>query len=139
MFLCNVCPIFANDFRFGVLQDTFEGTGTARGMLADSPSSQTLISKEVMEESKVLQAIEELKALTLLAAKNTLTLDDVVLLFGFSRSTIYKMTSAKAIPHYRRGKVLFFDKAELDAWAKECRVNTEAEAQQAALAYCLGK
>ena len=92
-----------------------------------------------MEESKVLQAIEELKALTLLAAKNTLTLDDVCLLYGFSKSTIYKMTSAKAIPHYRRGKVLFFDKAELDVWAKECRVNTMAEAQQAALAYCLDR
>jgi excisionase family DNA binding protein len=139
LFLCNVCPIFANDFRFGVLQATFEGTGTARGMLADSPSSQTLISKEVMEESKVLQAIEELKALTLLAAKNTLTLDDVCMLYGFSKSTIYKMTSAKAIPHYRRGKVLFFDKGELDQWAKECRINTEAEAEAQALVYCLGK
>ena len=90
-------------------------------------------------DERVLKEIEALKSLTLLAAKNTLTLEDVSLLYGFSKSTIYKMTSAKAIPHYRRGKVLFFDKAELDAWAKECRVNTQAEAQQAALAYCLGK
>lgn len=88
-------------------------------------------------EEKVLKEIEALKSLTLLAAKNTLTLEDVSLLYGFSKSTLYKLTSAKAIPHYRRGKVLFFDKAELDAWAKECRVNTMAEAQQAALAYCL--
>ena len=95
--------------------------------------------KIIKMEERVLRAIEELKALTLLAAKSTLTLDDVVLLFGFSRSTIYKMTSAKAIPHYRRGKVLFFDKAELDAWAKANRINTEDEAQQAALAYCLDR
>lgn len=88
-------------------------------------------------EERILKEIEELKSLTLLASKNTLTIEDVSLLYGFSKSTIYKMTSAKAIPHYRRGKVLFFDKAELDAWAKECRVNTMAEAQQAALAYCL--
>lgn len=86
---------------------------------------------------RILKEIESLKALTLLAAKNVLTLEDVSLLYGFSRSTIYKMTSAKAIPHYRRGKVLFFDKAELDAWAKEYRVTTMSEAQQAALAYCL--
>lgn len=91
-----------------------------------------------MEDTKkVLQAIEELKALTMLAAKDVLTLEDVSLLYGFSKSTIYKLTSAKAIPHYRRGKVLFFDKGELNAWAKECRVNTQAETQQAALAYCL--
>ncbi len=88
-------------------------------------------------EERVLKEIEALKALTLLAAKNTLTLEDVSLLYGFSKSTLYKMTSAKAIPHYRRGKVLFFDKAELDRWAKEYRINTQAEAQQAALAYCL--
>jgi len=88
-------------------------------------------------EEKVLKEIEALKSLTLLAAKNTLTLEDVSLLYGFSKSTLYKMTSAKAIPHYRKGKVLFFDKQELDQWAKECRINTQAEAQQAALAYCL--
>ena len=90
-------------------------------------------------EEKVLKEIEALKSLTLLAAKNTLTLDDVCLLYGFSKSTIYKMTSAKAIPHYRRGKVLFFDKGELDQWAKECRINTEAEAEAQDLAYCLSK
>ena len=88
-------------------------------------------------EDRILNEIEALKSLTLLAAKNTLTLEDVSLLYGFSKSTLYKLTSAKAIPHYRRGKVLFCDKAELDAWAKECRVNTQAEAQQAALAYSL--
>lgn len=88
---------------------------------------------------QILKELAELKNLTLLAAKNTLTLEDVSLLYGYSKSTLYKMTSAKNIPHYRKGKVLFFDKAELDAWAKECRVNTQTEAEQAALAYCLDK
>ena len=90
-------------------------------------------------DERILKEIEALKSLTLLAAKNTLTLDDVCMLYGFSKSTIYKMTSAKAIPHYRRGKVLFFDKGEMDQWAKECRINTEAEAEAQALAYCLSK
>jgi hypothetical protein len=35
-----------------------------------------------------------------------------------------------------RGKVLFFDKQELDQWAKEFRINTLEESQQAAQAYC---
>lgn len=85
---------------------------------------------------QILQEIKELKTLTLLGAKNTLTLEDVALLYGFSKSTIYKMTSKKEIPHYRRGKVLFFDKQELDQWAKEFRINTLEESQQAAQAYC---
>ena len=88
-------------------------------------------------DEKVLAAIEELKALTLLSVKTVLTIEDVVLLYGFSRSTLYKMTSSRQIPHFRRGKVLFFDKNEVDQWAKENRINTQAEAEQAALNYCL--
>ena len=90
-------------------------------------------------DEKVLAAIEELKALTLLNAKNLLRFEDVVLLYGFSRSTLYKMTSSRQIPHFRRGKVLFFDKNEVDQWVKENRINTQAEAEQAALNYCLNQ
>lgn len=86
-------------------------------------------------EEKILQEIESLKSFMVLAAKSTLTLDDVSLLYGFSKSHIYKLTSSKMIPHYRKGKMLFFDKAELDQWAKQNRVNTWAEAEQKALAY----
>ena len=90
-------------------------------------------------EEKILQTLEELKRLTLLQAKTTLTLDDVVLLYGLSASTIYKKTSAREIPHYRKGKLLFFDKAELDQWAKQNRIVTQAEAAEQAEAYCLSK
>lgn len=113
-------------------------TGTAREMLADFPSSHNRKIVTTMEE-KILQELEELKRLTLLQAKTTLTLDDVVLLYGLSASTIYKKTSAREIPHYRKGKLLFFDKAELDQWAKANRINTQAEAAEQAEAYCLSK
>lgn len=88
-------------------------------------------------EEKILYEIEGLKSLMVLAAKSTLTLDDVSLLYGLSKSTIYKMTSSRTIPHYRRGKLLYFDKAELDQWAKACRINTQDEAEQQAITYCL--
>ena len=68
-------------------------TGTAREMLADFPSSHNRKIVTTMEE-KILQELEELKRLTLLQAKTTLTLDDVVLLYGLSASTIYKKTVA---------------------------------------------
>ena len=88
-------------------------------------------------EEKILHEIEGLKSLMVLAAKSTLTLDDVSLLYGLSKSIIYKMTSGRTIPHYRKGKLLFFDKVELDQWAKANRVNTTAEAEQAALCYVM--
>lgn len=88
-------------------------------------------------EEKILHEIEGLKSLMVLAAKSTLTLDDVSLLYGLSKSTIYKMTSGRTIPHYRKGKLLFFDKAELDQWAKANRVTTQQECEQAALSYVM--
>ena len=88
-------------------------------------------------EEKILHEIEGLKSLMVLAAKSTLTLDDVSLLYGFSRSTLYKMTSSRTIPHYRKGKLLFFDKAELDQWAKANRITTQQECEQAALTYVM--
>lgn len=90
-------------------------------------------------EEKILHEIEGLKSLMVLAAKSTLTLNDVSLLFGISRSTIYKMTSGRTIPHYRKGKLLFFDKAELDQWAKANRVTTLQECEQAAISYVRNK
>ena len=87
-------------------------------------------------EEKILQEIEELKSLTLLAAKSVLTIDDVALLTGISKSTLYKMTCKKQLPHYKpNSKLLFFDRKEIEEWAKQNRVNTWAEAEQKALAY----
>ena len=90
-------------------------------------------------EEKILQEIEELKNLTLLAAKSVLTIDDVALLTGISKSTLYKMTCKKQLPHYKpNSKLLFFDRKEIEEWAKQNRVLTTEEAAQKALAYSLG-
>ena len=36
---------------------------------------------------------------------------------GISESLLYKLTAAKEVPHYKpRGKMLYFDKEELDSW-----------------------
>jgi len=92
-----------------------------------------------MIEEKILQEIEELKSLTLLAAKSVLTIDDVALLTGISKSTLYKMTCKKQLPHYKpNSKLLFFDRKEIEEWAKQNRVLTTEEAEQKALAYSLG-
>lgn len=42
---------------------------------------------------------------------------------GISKSTLYKYTSQKMIPHYNRGKFLFFDRKEIIKWLKENPIN----------------
>ena len=87
-------------------------------------------------EEKILERLEVIERNTLLASKNVLTIDDVALLTGISKSTLYKMTCKKQLPHYKpNSKLLFFDRKEIEEWAKQNRVNTWAEAEQKALAY----
>ena len=42
---------------------------------------------------------------------------------GISQSTMYKLTAAKKIPHYKIAG-LRFDKAELDLWLRSNKVNS---------------
>lgn len=95
------------------------------------PMSQ---SKNDMEEK-----INQILTYSLLAAKNVLTLEDVALLTGLSKSYLYKLTCAKQIPYYRpNGKQIYFDRGEVEAWMKQNRVNTRKEAEQQAAMYVAG-
>ena len=70
---------------------------------------------------------------TLLAAKNVLTPDDVVQLTGMSKSYLYKLTSTRQIPHYKpNGKMVYFNREELEKWLQSNRVATDEELEQKA-------
>lgn len=91
------------------------------------------MEKELQELKQYLKKIE---GYTLLAAKNVLCFDDVVLLTGLSRSHLYKLTCNHQIPHYKpNGKQLYFDRKEIEAWLKQNRVATEQEIEEKAATY----
>ena len=53
----------------------------------------------------------------LLSQKTVLTLEEVALYTGLSKSYLYKLTSAAEIPHFKpQGKHIYFNKAEVDQW-----------------------
>ncbi|MCC8118677.1 MAG: helix-turn-helix domain-containing protein [Bacteroidales bacterium] len=86
-------------------------------------------------QDEIILMLNEIKANTLLAAKNVLTIEDVALLTGLSKSYLYSLTSKKQIPHYKpNGKLMFFDRKEVEEWMLQNRVNTTDEAQQSTLA-----
>lgn len=81
-----------------------------------------------MEISKQLDRIERY---SMLAAKNVLVLDDVVILTGLSKSHLYKLTYTRQIPHYKpNGKQIYFDRAEIESWMKQNKVETNEELEQ---------
>lgn len=49
--------------------------------------------------------------------KRVMNFDEVCRYIGISDSALYKMTSAGTIPYHKpRGKMLYFDKYEIDEW-----------------------
>ena len=49
-----------------------------------------------------------------------------------SKSTMYRMTMDREIPHYKVGKRLYFRKDELDAWINKGKVETQEEISEQA-------
>ena len=57
--------------------------------------------------------------------KEILTFYEAVEFLGISKSLLYKMTAKMLLPHYKpRGKMVYFDKKELEEWIREGRVES---------------
>ena len=65
--------------------------------------------------------------LATISAKPILDLDEAVLFTGFSKGHLYRLTSERQIPHYKKSRKLYFKKSELEAWLLEEKVLTNAE------------
>ena len=79
---------------------------------------------EFTQVETILEKLENLERLALLN-KSVLNFDEVAVYTGLSKSTLYKLTSSKKIPHYKpSGKLLYFDRKELDSWLLQNRVHT---------------
>jgi len=64
-----------------------------------------------------------------------MTKEQVCELLSISVSNIYKLTSTRQIPHYRRGKKLIFKRSEIEKWAFESRIKTMTELETEAISY----
>lgn len=70
-----------------------------------------------------------------IASKEVLDLEEAITYTGCARSTIYRLTSAKEIPHYKLGQALRFKKSELDEWLTRNKVATNREIESKAVTY----
>ncbi len=87
---------------------------------------------EIIEIEKRLINIEKL----LQSQKNVLTFDEGAKFTGIGKSHLYKLTSAGTIPHYKpRGKMVYFDRAELEKWLLQNRITPTDEIEAKASSY----
>lgn len=69
--------------------------------------------------------------------KEVLTFDEAARYLGMEKSYLYKLTSARAIPHYKpTGKMCYFKRQELEEWLTSNPIATAADLNGEALAYC---
>lgn len=85
-----------------------------------------------MEENSILSEIRELISQKFdelkIAQKSFLTVDELASYIGCKVSYIYKLTHNREIPHYKPGgKMIYFNKAEIDEWILSQRVATADE------------
>lgn len=70
--------------------------------------------------------------------KTILTFDEASKYTGMSKSYLYKLTSGRKIAHSKpSGKLIFFNKEDLDNWLLSNRVTPQVEIDQKAQAYCM--
>jgi len=68
--------------------------------------------------------------------KQVLTFKEALIYTGFSKSTLYKKTSNGDISFYKpNGKMIFFDRLELEAWLKRKRIKSNHELEIEAASY----
>ena len=77
---------------------------------------------------------------TIFCTKEVLTSEEAAKYMGISRSYLYKLTMRKEIPHYKpMGKVVYFNRVELEQWLQSNRSSTITEISQKAKSYCMKK
>jgi excisionase family DNA binding protein len=94
-----------------------------------------------MTATTLQDVVNKLDILTnaVLSNKQTLNIEEAAAFTGMAVSYIYKLTSTQQIPHYKpRGKILYFDRSELEQWLRQNRVNTLDSINQKAANHVVG-
>lgn len=78
--------------------------------------------------SEITQRLDKIQSLTLLAAKEVLNVEDVHLLTGLAKQTIYNLVHKREIPCYKKdGHCVRFKKTEINEWFLQNRQSTVEE------------
>ena len=90
-------------------------------------------------EKTLEMRVEELERMLFLT-KNVLSFDEASTFLNLSKSYLYKLTSGNLIPHYKpQGKMLYFEKSELEAWLRQNPVKSKTQIEQEAQKYVLNR
>jgi len=73
------------------------------------------------------------------SSPDILNVNQIADYLSVSKATIYKYTADRIIPHFKRGKRLYFKKSDVEAWVTAHRVSSNEEIAQDASNYLICK
>lgn len=79
--------------------------------------------------------IDNLSRLTLISSKTVLDLEETLMFTGLSKGHLYRLTSKRQIPFFKKNRKLYFKKSEIEEWMLDQRIPTEDEIQSQATTY----
>lgn len=86
--------------------------------------SDITMAQFIEQNNARLEKIE----LALLSQKTVFTISDFCQYVGVSKSWAYKLTSQRAVPHYKpNDKTVYFHKEEIDKWLLQNPVRTNSQ------------
>jgi excisionase family DNA binding protein len=87
-------------------------------------------------QNQILDRLERIEATLSGLSSRPLTFTEATKYLNISASYLYKLTATQEVPCYKpRGKRLYFDKSELDAWLKRSPVRNTSDLDQLATDY----
>ena len=93
-----------------------------------------------MEAEVIKKITDDVVANTIFTTKEVLTSIEAAKYLGISKSYLYKLTMNASIPCYKpMGKMVYFNRTELEAWLQRNRVSSKEEIEEKAQSYCMKK
>lgn len=90
-----------------------------------------------MTDREMTAIADRISANIVFCTKEVLTSEETARYMGISRSYLYKLTMRQEIPHFKpMGKIVYFNRTEVEQWLQSNRVATVDEARVQAGAYC---
>ena len=102
--------------------------------MLDGKSPAQVLAYQIFTQQEVKDRIGALENI-FLCQKEILNFDEAAAYLNMSKSTLYKLTSKKEIPHYKPNRFVFFEKSELDKWIRASVVKTDGQLSDQANTY----
>lgn len=111
------------------------GAQTKAAIKAKTMETEVTITSEQLDTLaiKMANVIADRVAIN---SKPVLTFKEACIYTGLSMSALYKQTMLGNVPHYKpNGKMVYFNREELDGWLLQNRCSTQAELDDIAQTY----